>query len=154
MDLKSYCEAYTPTDKLPEILKIVEKYAPKIFTSKDEGYEWLKEEEYKSILLVNSAGQELSVDVEREISLFFGDWHAHYEPAIGAYQDFIYDLQDILNNNKCTICAYDNEGWCLSSLSETDKPDIDQLRKDYGTYKRFVCSYWDCSKNVVFEAKL
>lgn len=152
--MDNYYEEYDPFDKVTEILGIVKEYAPQAVISQGEGYDQSSGEEYKYICLTNQAEDKLLIDITSEITIFFGKWHAHYGDIIGEYEEFLSDLKGILRNEKFAVCTSFNGEWIGSYLFEARELDIKYLREEVGPNKKIFCSFWDSTKNVVFDAEL
>lgn len=131
-----------PVTKFDDIITLIKNYNPQIIT---------KESDFIEIKIVSAYGEELWIQIETEFSIFFGDWHAHYFGYIEEYDVFITDLLGILKNKKFTVCAYQNDKWCGSCLSESETPNEVMLREEYGNDKIIKCSYWDNTKNIIFD---
>lgn len=131
-----------PLKMTDKILSFIEEYHPQIVG-------W--EEDFAEIKLVNTSGEELWIQIDEEISLFFGDWHTHYVAFPEAYPYFIDDLSGILSSRKCTVCSYQNDFPCCSMLSDTASPDIADLQEEFGTDKTIRLHFWDASRDIVYE---
>ncbi len=137
---------YNPMDKSNEIFNIVKKYSPTA--------DMISGDDFKYIKAVNSVGSELVIDIDsKEITLFFGNWHTHYYNDLSEYELFIENLTDIFNNRKFAVSAFLEDMAVCVFLSETAEPDITSLREEVGTDKIIVCSFWDSSKNITFNAE-
>ena len=138
-----------PIQMLDEILQKLEPYLPEIETKQDD---------YISVRLVNGVGKELFIDLDDEFSIFFGDWHCHYthynydyNQYADEYQEFLSDLFEFWRISQYTVCTYHENQWRSSWLARGETPDIDKIRKKVGDGLKVVCSFWDSSKDVVFQ---
>lgn len=134
-----------PVTKFDDIIAFTKKYDPQIITEKPELIE---------IKIISVFSEELWIEISTEFSIFFGDWHAHYFGSVEEYDVFITDLLGILENRKFTICAYKNDEWCGSRLSESKTPNEVTIREEYGNDKVIKCNYWDKTKNIIFDVIL
>ena len=130
-----------PFTKFDDIITITKNYNPQIIT---------KESNFIEIKIVSDFDEELWIQIETEFSIFFGNWHAHYFSYIEEYDAFIADLLGILENKKFIICAYKDNKWCASCLSESETPNEAKLKEKFGKDKMIKCIYWDSTNNVVF----
>lgn len=128
-----------PLSKIDSIISCLKSHAPQITA---------QESDFIQMKITSSFGEELWIELSTEFSIFFGDWHAHYS----ACDAFLDDLTGILESKKCTVCAYRNDRWCGSCLSESETPDEAAFREEYGDDKIIKCNYWDQNKNIVFDA--
>ncbi len=76
--------------------------------------------------------------------------HAHYFNNENDYDEFVDDLCKILRNERFVVCmSAENRGGAF--LSDESAPNEAMLRSEYGNDIKFVCSYWDSSRDVTFE---
>ena len=130
-----------PITKFDNIISLIKNYNPQIIT---------EEPDYIEIKIVSPFDEELWIEISTEFSIFFCDWHAHYFASVEEYDVFLSDLLGILESKKFTVSAYIND-LCWGCLSETETPDEVELRERYGNDKVIKCSYWDKTKNIVFD---
>lgn len=50
------------------------------------------------------------VDFEGEVSLYFSGWHTHLESTVDGYKTLKEILNLIIENEACTITAYEDNG--------------------------------------------
>ncbi len=137
---------YNPMDKSNEIFDIVKKYSPTAHMISGDDFKYIK--------AVNLVGNELYIDIDnKEITLFFGNWHDHYYNDLSEYELFIENLTDIFNNRKFTVSTFLKDRAGCAFLSETAEPDIISLREEVGTDKTILCSFWNSSKNITFDVE-
>lgn len=104
------------------------KYA--IRRKDDNEYSYLEENEL-SIKLPNPyVSHAIFINLKREISLFFADWHAHYCYEEADFSELCETLAAILKNTVCSASVFLGEGedrkWDGSVLAEktTDRGSV------------------------------
>lgn len=107
---------------------------------------------------------------EDEITLFFKDWHRHYEAhSKEDYNEFLDDLQGLLANEKCVISiTVDGEWRCsilgdvpatedamasrgehvLNQIDETLSEEEAQLKPTDKNKLVITCYYYDAENNI------
>ena len=133
-----------PIKKTEDIISKISAYEPQITKSID----------FLEAKFTSAYNEELFIEIDTEFSIFFGDWHEHFQPYEEEYELFLDDLFDILKSRKFTVCTYRDDRWCGSELSGSDTPDESVLREDWGNDKTIKCNYWDKAKNIIFEPKV
>ena len=111
--------------KIDDILSLIQKYNPQIITKKSD---------YLEVKIVNEFDEELWIEVDDMISIFFECWHTHYFACEEEYSAFLEDLFGILENKKFVFGVYK-----------------ENLQNEYGKDKIIKCYFWDKSKNVIFD---
>ena len=119
----------------------------------------------------NRANHAIEIDIEEEISLFFANWHCHYDYDDGAqYHEFYDDLFKIILNQSCSAAAFDEDGsndpddpddddliWRASALldaavlPEDDDKAIEFLKTKFGDAAIVRCDFWDARKSRIFR---
>lgn len=66
-------------------------------------------------------GVPLLIDLAGNFSVFFGEWHAHYDACLDDYEDWFRPaVKNLLTNARCTLWLADANGeWMESILSES-----------------------------------
>lgn len=136
-----------PMAQLEEILSQIEQYHPQVNRIVKDKVSYI------DIKIVNDAGEELFIELFKEFSIFFGDWHTHYFADALDYAEFLDDLSGILESRKYTVCEYRNDQWCGSTLMEGETPDESALKKECKKGITIKCSYFDHTKNRIFSDK-
>lgn len=66
-------------------------------------------------------GSDLCIELSDEFTVYFGDWHGHYEQS--AYEDMIEDLLAIIENRYCSVLFMQGgKPGCCGLLSEKITP--------------------------------
>ena len=128
--------------KIDDILSLIQKYNPQIITKKSD---------YLEVKIVNEFDEELWIEVDDMISIFFECWHTHYFAYEEEYSAFLEDLFGILENKKFVFGVYKENHWCCSDISKFEIPYKENLQNEYGKDKIIKCYFWDKSKNVIFD---
>lgn len=110
-----YYEEIYPPEKLEELKVLFKDCEYKVYTCKDEGYDYLQDG-YCCIASKNPSGKELYVDLEDEFSIFFDSWHSHYSSCKGEYKLFTEDLKGILNSTLYAFSIFSGGNWLASQL--------------------------------------
>ena len=154
-----------PSEKLQDIQKILSNYEVFVYTNKDKDYDWLSSGHYSIKVKNKSNGPDMYIDLEDEISVFFGDWHNHYYPSEEYYENAKTIILDILNNKTSTINLYINEKWIGSKLNDkniNEELAINEVNNffkndDYFKTKMkengvtLICKFWDSKKDKKFK---
>ena len=100
----------------------------------------------------------LEIYLEDEISMFFSEWHSHYnleenlELHINDLCDFYYELSSILYNEICVAYYLNEKIKCVtSSLIDKNEANEEYLRDIFGKKKKICCVFWDSKDDKVFE---
>ena len=130
-----------------------EKYS--LHTNKEEEFKGMSDNTI-SIKLVNGTGEEMFIDVNDEITLYFGGWHMHcyYEE----FDEFKMFLNRILNSRMAAECIKTDGEWRGSYCLDADEGDhIPQSREEVLEYLKkesqnlvrkahtleYFLTYWD-----------
>ena len=159
-------EEIIPSSKINEILELFKDNEIILHTNKEEKYKWLDSNHYS--IQIKNDDNELFIDLEEEISLFFKDWHSHYYPNEEYYNFMIENVKDIINNKTYTFSIYQNDKWYGSKLNEkeikTKEEAIKEVKGFFKNHKEFIdklnegittikCNYWNKKNNKEFEIK-
>lgn len=124
MDERYYIEIQV-LDKVEEMLELFKEYAPKVYSKKDNGYDWLEEDYSKCIVFKNPHyDQQIAIDVGdmSEFTLFFAKSHAHYANYQLDYDQLIECIRNILSNNVCAGVITDSNGkWYGSAFFDKEE---------------------------------
>lgn len=135
-------------DLLAELLEFAADYHPQC-SSGDE----------PCITLKNTAGKELHIFFEDEITVFYDVWHKHYRQD--EFETLRQDVQRILHNERYVISVFLQDRWIgamlwdkpltraeirrqIGSFLKEEKNWVQQA-KTHGVEARMV--YWDETKN-------
>lgn len=144
-----------PPEKLEEIKFILKDCDYKVYTAKDEGYNYLAEGCF-CITAKSPSGVKLYVDLEEEITLTYDAWHGHYSPQEGEYREMLEDLTGILNNRLCAFSIFIDGKWRGSQLLQDSVKSKEEAMRYMNSFfhKKFIsqmkqngaevrCVYWD-----------
>ena len=95
-------------DKKAEILKILEPYNPVVHTWNEPEYdEWLDDDEFLIEVSNPQLKETLSINLmDWQITLFWGEWHQHFDSTNYGYEVFLDRLKGLLENRYCILIAY------------------------------------------------
>ncbi|MBQ9383885.1 MAG: hypothetical protein IJT87_06575 [Ruminiclostridium sp.] len=138
-----------------------------VHTQNDEGYDYLDDEECRSINMVNKSGDELFIDLQGEFTIFFQEWHEHYYTEKWDYDKLKNDLLDLLSNKLFVFTVMCNNEWMCSVLvrdSQISKEEVKQKVRKYLNHPEFrnklkingadICfKFWDdkLNKKIIFK---
>lgn len=113
-------EELNPIDCKAELLQLFQAYPCNVYTSLNEGYEYLSENSCCIAVVHPITQQELYVDLEdeREFTLSFAVCHSHYFPSQEDYSELKQTILKILQNEVCSASLWygeDEKKW-LGSL--------------------------------------
>ncbi len=142
------------TEKICGLLdSLSEKYS--LHTNKEEEFKGMSDDTI-SIKLVNVAGEEMFIDVDDEITLYFGGWHSHY--YYEEYDDFRLCLEKILDSRIAVEYFKTDGAWRWSACLDPDEEDyvpqsreevLEYLKKESPNLVRkahtleYFLTYWD-----------
>lgn|GEM_PF-2705730 len=150
--------------KKDEILAELSGYNPVVHTNQEEDFDWLEDGCF-SITISRDGEEVLYVDLDGEITLGFGGWHAHYSPYRLDYGKFLTDLRNVLGNKMCAVMVTCNNEWMGSFAAMADSISKDNLvkktkkllndkefRRKLSQYGYVIkCSFFDKTKNLQIE---
>lgn len=90
-------------NKKAEILKLLEPYNPVVHTWDEPDYgEWLDEDEFFIEVPNKNSYEPLTITLsDWQITLFWEDWHQHFDATNYDYEVFLDRLQGLLKNRYC-----------------------------------------------------
>lgn len=157
-------------DKKTEILKIFEPYNPVAHTCDEPDYgEWLDENEFFIEVPNKNSYEPLTITLsDRQITLFWEDWHQHFDSTNYGYEVFLDRLKGILENRYCILKAFQSRklqknqkkqtykevAWFISTKTYTKDSDkkkifkeFDVMKKDFPNICRIKVVYWDAERS-------
>lgn len=158
-----YYDDVEPVEKLEELTELLKEYNPQIHTCKDEGYNYLEEDDV-CITLKNQFGKEFYIDLNDEFTISYDVWHCHYSPYQGEYEMLKEELKLLLTNTGYIFSVFIQDQWMgsmtleepLTSKTQVKKQIQQFLKRDKqwirqakakGVEARMV--YWDESNNMI-----
>ena len=151
--------------KIKELLILLEKEKPKVFTTDDSGYEELDDLDHCIFVQNRHDSEDLYILIEEEgFTLSCGDWDSHYEATEEDYGAMLTDLKDYLSGNSYLAMVYAEDEWICSLTLKCDmmdphiikekirdflisadcEPLFDDIKKEGANV---FCVYWDGTKN-------
>lgn len=161
-------------DKKAEILKILEPYNPVVHTRDEEDYgEWLDDDEFFIEVPNKNSYEPLTITLsDWKITLFWEDWHQHFDATNYDYEVFLERLKGLLENRYCILKAcqprkmqknqkrqtYKEVIWFISTQTYTKDSDKKKIFKEFTVMKknfpnicRIKVVYWDAEKSFTVE---
>lgn len=120
----------------------------------DEGFDMQMGENFTCIEVFHGENK-LTLDLAGEYTVYFGDWHGHYDPdQVQDMKEFRQVVEDLLDNNICSVgCFRERDGVenrCGSSIEFKENLDRDHFQRQYGSGRIIRCRFFDESLNRVF----
>lgn len=118
-------EIETPSSKKHEIMELFKGYTFEEHNNKEEKYRYLANTDEVIIIKNPNNNNEIGLEMSDEFTLYFANWHGHYDPYEEDYNQMIQMISDILNGKLCTMAAYCENRWldCIikKSISQVIK---------------------------------
>ncbi|MCR5803185.1 MAG: hypothetical protein K6G47_02895 [Clostridia bacterium] len=90
---------------------------------------------------VTNGTHKLGIDIAKEYTIFFVDWHAHY--SFDIEDEFVRDLNDILDNKMCAACSYLNGRAGAAGNYYAHQLNEEFIEDEFGTGKTVKCYFFD-----------
>lgn len=159
-------EIEIPSSKKHELLDIFQDYTIEEHTCKEELYSYLTNEGEVIIIKNPNSKNDISIEISDEFTLFFADWHGHFDPYEEDYREMVQVIFDILRGKRCAVAAYSKNNWLGSSLLEKEIDitnnqtqllemllrDSEPIEKIYEKGGKLVVDYWNDSYLFEFAA--
>lgn len=142
-------------DDFMEIEKIKEILNKRNLTYKiNEGHDSKTDEPFVYIE-IPSKNPRVYIDLADENTLYFGDWHSHFDPDCDDdIEEFYLFLENILDNKICAVGSFQNDGseenWCSSSIEEKENLCMEFLKEEFGLNRIIKCNFFDESLNQTY----
>lgn len=165
-DIKIDEEIEITSSKKCELLDIFKKYTIEEHTCKEEEYSYLADEDELIVIKNPNSKNDINIEISDEFTLFFADWHGHFDPYEEDYHEMIQIILDILSGKLCSVAAYTKNNWLGSSLLEKEIDitsnqtqllemllrDSEPIEKIYEKGGRLIVDYWDNAYLFEFES--
>lgn len=97
---------------------------------------------------VINGNRKLGIDIAKEYTIYFMDWHAHYSFDFDGYiEDFKRDLNALLDNKMCAACTYYGEADNLQPGAACSYYDYqlsqEFIEDEFGSDKIVKCYFFD-----------
>lgn len=144
-DMKYKNSALITVDEIKEILTSYD-----LEYKTNEGYDGQMNTHFYDIQVI--CEPYFVINIEDEYTIFFADWHGHYDPNDKeSMKSFKADLEAILDNEKCSVASMrlvdGVENFCCVALEWKECLDRDYLEREYGKDRIIRCRFLDESLN-------
>ena len=147
--MKNRNEAIVTIEEIKEILD-----KRNLVSQVKEGFD-VQEEVHFTQIEVFHGDNKLMLDLADKYTIFFGDWHGHYDPDDRQdMREFRQTLEDLLDNKICSVgCFRERDGvenWCGSSIEFKENLDRNYFQRKHGRDRIIHCKFFDETLNRVF----
>lgn len=137
---------------IKEIREIID--SRNLETKIDEGFDDQMQVPFTYIQVFNG-NSKLMLDLVDEYTIFFADWHGHYNPDDKqSMREFRETLEDLLDSKICSVGRFRDvdgvENWCGSCIGFKEQLDREYFRREYGKDKIIRCKFFDETLNKTF----
>ena len=137
---------------IEEIKEIIDRRS--LESQINECYDDQREEHFTCIEVFHG-DTKLMLDLAGEYTIYFGDWHGHYDPDDRQdTREFRQTLEDLLDNKICSVgCFRERDGvenWCGSSIEFKENLDRNYFQRKQGRDRIIRCKFFDETLNRVF----
>lgn len=113
------------------------------------GFDEAEQREFYCFDLV-AGGRRMWIDVCRECTVYFEDWHGHYDPET-EWDELLQTLDGILDNELCSLGTSVGGAGLQSSgsamLARSEDVSEEYVIDEFGTGKVVRCRFFDPSLN-------
>lgn len=142
-------DAIVPIKEIREIID-----SRNLETKIDEGFDDQMKVPFTYIEVFNGS-RKLMLDLAGEYTIFFADWHGHFDPNDKQdMKEFRQTLEDLLDSKMCSVGCFRDvngvENWCGSGIDFRENLDREYFRREYGIDKIIRCTFFDETLNKTF----
>ena len=103
---------------------------------------------------LTKSGTSFGIEVCRECTIFFGDWHGHYDTQ-NEWDEFEQMLNDIFENKVCSLGSYigntEPENVQAAMLARREDVSKEYIIEEFGTEKIVRVCFFDTSLNSEYR---